>query len=204
MRLPYAPSDPPPDSPASVPQIYDQIRARRHPRPLIPLDLALLHSPPVASGWSAFLGAIRGQTSLEARVLELAIARVAVLNTAVHEWNVHGALALKAGVSAEGMETVRKAAAGVAEDSGEKAEGEGGLSAREWAVLAYTDQMTRKVKVDDGVFERLKEVVFNDREIVEITAAVGAYNCVSRFLVALDVGEMNSHELKSVEDLSKG
>ncbi|KAI9665970.1 MAG: hypothetical protein M1821_003905 [Bathelium mastoideum] len=204
MRLPYAPSDPPPDSPASVSQTYDQIRARRHPRPLIPLDLALLHSPPVASGWSAFLGAIRGQTSLEARVLELAIARVAVLNAAVHEWNVHGALALKAGVSAEGMETVRKAAAGVVEGSGGKTEGEEGLSAREWAVVAYTDQMTRKVKVDDGVFERLKEVGFNDREIVEITAAVGAYNCVSRFLVALDVGEMNSRELKSVEDLSKG
>ena len=115
---------------------------------------------------------------------------------------MHGALALKAGVSTKGLETVKVAPAGVAE-SGQKRDGEGGLSEREWALLAYTDQMTTKVKVDDAVFTWLRQVGFSDMEIVEITAAVGAYNCVSRFLVALDVGEMNSHELKSVEELSK-
>ncbi|KAF2233223.1 putative 4-carboxymuconolactone decarboxylase [Viridothelium virens] len=201
MRVPYAQSNPPADSSADVTQVYDQIRARRHPRPLIPLDLALLNSPPVASGWSSFLGAIRGQTSLESRVSELPISRVAVLNQAVHEWEVHGALAHKAGVSQEGMETVRTAQAGVAE-SGQKGNGEGGLSKKEWALIAYTDQMTTKVKVDDAVFARLKEVGFSDREVVEITATVAAYNCVSRFLVALDVGEENGHALKSVEELS--
>ena len=201
MRLPYAPSDPPADVPANTAQIYDQIRTRRHPRPLIPLDLALLHSPPVASGWSSLLGAVRSQTSLDPRISELVISRVAVLNGAVHEWDIHGALALKAGVGKEGLETVKAAQAGVAE-SGWRGE-EGGLSEREWALLAYTDQMTTKVKVDDVVFARLKQVGFNDREIVEITATVGAYNCVSRFLVALDVGEMNSHQLKTVEELSK-
>ncbi|KAI9696510.1 MAG: hypothetical protein M1820_008138 [Bogoriella megaspora] len=202
MRLSYAPSEPPSDSPAGTAQIYDQIRARRHPRPLIPLDLALLHSPPVASGWSSFLGAIRTQTSLAARDLELPIARVAVLNNAVHEWNVHAALALKAGVSQEGMETVRNAETGVNKELSRE-EGEGGLSSREWTLVAYTDAMTHGVQVDDPKFERLKEVGFVEREIVELTAAIAAYNCVSRFLVALDVGEMNSHHLMSVEELSK-
>jgi alkylhydroperoxidase family enzyme len=201
MRLPYAPREAPPDAPEYIADTYEQIRARRHPRPLIPLDLALLHSPPIASGWSSFLGAIRSKTTLEPRVLELPIARVAVLNGAVHEWNVHGALALKAGVSREGMETLKSSPAGVAERGGQR-EGEGGLTQREWALLAYTDQMTTRVKVEDEVFERLKQVGFEEREMVEITAAVAAYNCVSRFLVALDVGEMNSHELKSVEELA--
>lgn len=60
----------------------------------------------------------------------------------------------------------------------------------QWAVMAYTDAMTRDVRVREEVFEKLKRY-FGKKEIVEITATVAAYNCVSRFLVALDVGEMN-------------
>lgn len=58
------------------------------------------------------------------------------------------------------------------------------------AVMAYTDAMTLDVCVPYVVFERLKNS-FEEREVVEITATIAAYNCVSRFLVALDVGERN-------------
>lgn len=58
------------------------------------------------------------------------------------------------------------------------------------AVLRYTDAMTRNVSVPERLFQEVKEL-FNEREVVEITATVAAYNCVSRFLVALDVGEKN-------------
>lgn len=60
------------------------------------------------------------------------------------------------------------------------------------AVLAYADAMTLDVSVKGEVFGELKRVGFTEKEIVEITATVAAYNCVSRFLVALDVGEKNS------------
>jgi alkylhydroperoxidase family enzyme len=50
--------------------------------------------------------------------------------------------------------------------------------------------MTLDVRVPDDVFGELKKH-FSEREVVEITATVGAYNCVSRVLVALDVGERN-------------
>lgn len=56
--------------------------------------------------------------------------------------------------------------------------------------MAYTDAMTLEVSVPEDVFARLKGS-FEDKEIVEITATIAAYNCVSRFLVALDVGEKN-------------
>lgn len=69
------------------------------------------------------------------------------------------------------------------------------------AVIAYTDQMTRNVRVDQEVFDALKNVGLGDREIVELTAAIAGYNCVSRFLVALDVGENNGRQMKSVEEL---
>lgn len=59
------------------------------------------------------------------------------------------------------------------------------------ALLSYTDSMTLKVQVDDQVFARLQKW-FGEKEIVEITSTIAAYNCVSRFLVALDVGERNA------------
>ena len=86
MRLPYAPSSPPASSPSSVTDTYSRIAARRHPRALIPLDLTLLHSPPVADGYNAFVGALRTQTVVPQSLLELAICRVAILTDAVYEW----------------------------------------------------------------------------------------------------------------------
>lgn len=86
-----------------------------------------------------------------------------------------------------------------------------GLDEKHAAVAAYTDSMTKGCIVKDAVFERVKGL-FSEREVVEITvsvvacfglggvvpltlrfqATISAYNCVSRFLVALDVGEMAS------------
>lgn len=61
------------------------------------------------------------------------------------------------------------------------------------AVLSYTDAMTLNVTVPDEVFGKLK-AHYSDKEVVEITATIAAYNCVSRFLVALDVGERNAQK----------
>ena len=57
------------------------------------------------------------------------------------------------------------------------------------AVMEVTDAMTLGIIVPQGKFDALKKH-FSDREVVEIVATVSAYNCVSRFLVALDVGQM--------------
>lgn len=205
MRLPYAPSTPPADSPAETASIYARIAARRHPRPLIPLDRALLHSPPVADGWNSLLGAIRSQTVLDQGLLELAVCRVAVLNRAVYEWNAHAPLALKGGVRPEGLCCARDVGAYGGEGGGgccQWGAEDRGLSAGEWAVLAYTDQMTHNVKVDDEVFEALRTVAgLGEREVVELTTGIASYNCVSRVLVALDVGEWNGTEMKSVDEM---
>src|SRR5687767_7375414 len=61
MRVPYAPSTAPDEE--SRP-IYERIAARRAPRPLQPLDLALLQNPAVADGWNSFIGAIRTKTTV--------------------------------------------------------------------------------------------------------------------------------------------
>ena len=67
----------------------------------------------------------------------------------------------------------------------------GALSEKQWAVLQYADAMTRDVSVSSEVFQAVKSQGFNEQEMVEITTTVAAYNMVSRFLVALDVGEQN-------------
>ena len=89
------PANPTPENEA----IYARIAARRNPRPITKLDLALLHNPSIASGWNELLGAIRTKTSLSSGDTELAVCRVAVLNGAVYEWFAHAPLALKGGVS---------------------------------------------------------------------------------------------------------
>ena len=59
-------------------------------------------------------------------------------------------------------------------------------SKEERAVLAYTDAMTRDVKVPDDVFSAVR-AAFDERETVELTATIAGYNLVSRFLVAMQL-----------------
>ena len=54
--------------------------------------------------------------------------------------------------------------------------------------------MTVGVQVSDEIFAGLRGFFPEEREVVEITATVAAYNCVSRFLVALDVGGMSERD----------
>ncbi|VDC06094.1 unnamed protein product [Peniophora sp. CBMAI 1063] len=189
MRLPYVPN-PPPTTSLEEQAIVDRIATRRAPRPLQPLDLTLLHSPPIADGWNAFLAAVRTRTAaVPDDVRELAITRVAAINRAWYEWGHHAPLAVSAGISQAAIDSVvREVAAPL--DLAADGEARGGLDQRLWAVLCLADEMTRSVEVRDATFESVKGLL-GERGTVELVAIVAAYNCVSRFLVALDVGERN-------------
>jgi alkylhydroperoxidase family enzyme len=186
MRLPYVP-DPPQNLTPEEEQIVQRVRARRGARGLIPLDRTLLHAPPVADGWNTLLGAIRTKTSLPTDLREIAICRVALINRAWYEWTHHAPILLDSeGFDEEKLAVVRRLS---------QAEGRGGLSERQWVVLKYADAMTRDVEVSEELFGELRSLGgLGEKEIVELTATVATYNCVSRFLVALDVGEMNGKE----------
>ncbi|CAN9228276.1 hypothetical protein CC77DRAFT_1003358 [Alternaria alternata] len=184
MRLPYVP-DPPNFTSEEDKAVEQRVRQRRGEKGLIALDRTLLHAPPVADGWNSFLGSIRTKTSLPTAIRETAICRVAVLNKAWYEWESHSPILESAtDVTEHQVRAVLESAAREPLDDI--------LGPRLSAVLAYTDAMTLDVRVPDAVFEKLKEAGFSDKEIVEITATIAAYNCVSRFLVALDVGERNA------------
>lgn len=141
---------------------------------LLDLDRLLLHSAPVARGWNAYMGAIRGACVLDGALREIAILLVARLNRAPYEFAQHEPVALREGVTPQKI-----AALGAWADATL-------FTPRERAVLGYTQAMTQNVQVAASVFDALR-LWFNAREIVELTATVAAYNMVSRFLEALGV-----------------
>ncbi|KAF1943721.1 4-carboxymuconolactone decarboxylase-like protein [Clathrospora elynae] len=183
MRLPYV-SDPPNFTNEDDKAIEERVRQRRGEKGLIALDRTLLHAPLVADGWNSFFGAIRTKTSLSVSIRETIICRIAVLNKAWYEWGIHSPILESApDITTEQVEAVLC--------SPQRKPQEDILDAAHAAVLAYTDAITLDVQVPDSVFAQLK-ALFNEKEVVEITATIAGYNCVSRILVALDVGERNA------------
>ncbi|EXJ95194.1 hypothetical protein A1O1_00313 [Capronia coronata CBS 617.96] len=181
MRLNYVPN-PPTNLAAEDQEVLERVKARRGAMGLIPLDLTLLHAPKVADGWNALLGAIRTKNSLPDDIREIAICRPALINRAWFEWKAHAPILLKSpGFTEEKLEVVKQL----------HPASQGPLDDRQWAVLRYADTMTRDVSVPQSLFDEVKGAGFSEQEIVEITATVASYNMVSRFLVALDVGEAN-------------
>jgi AhpD family alkylhydroperoxidase len=166
-RIPYADVDSP-----AVKALADRIAAERGS--VLELYRMLLHSPPVAEGWLRYLTAIRTECALPADLRELVIMRIADINGASYEAEQHAPYATRAGVSAEQLRDLRGW------------ESSRSFDARQRAVLAYADAMTRRIRVTDQEFRAVREHL-DDRLIVELTATIGAYNMVSRFLEALQI-----------------
>lgn len=161
------------DAPGVDAELMRRMAQRRGGR-LLNLDRQLLHSAAVASGWNTMFGAIRTGCALNGVSRELAILLVAVINRAPYEFAQHAPVALADGVTPAQIDAVAHW------------RGSALFDARQQAVLAYTEAMTRQVQVDDAVFDALRQH-FDAREIVELTATVAGYNMVSRFLEALRI-----------------
>ena len=140
-----------------------------------PLYQVLLNSPAIAHGWEQLLTAVRKRSSLAADVRELVILRVAVLDRASYEFDAHVPHAQQAGVSEAAIAALR----------------EGPLSAvfsgAQRQALLLTDAMTRDIDVPQALFDAVR-THFDERAMVDLTVTIAAYNMVSRFLVALQVG----------------
>lgn len=170
-RLPYADLAHPQAKP-----LVDRILAERGS--VLHLYQMLLHSPPVAAGWLNYLTSIRQLSTLPGDLREMVIMRIAILNGAPYEADQHAPIALKEGMTQDQLDALT--------DWDESDQ----FDARERAVLAYTDAMTRQIQVPEPVFAAVRAML-DDRLMVELTATVAAYNMVSRFLEALQI---HSHD----------
>lgn len=135
----------------------------------------LLNSAPIAEGWEKMLTAVRNQSSVPPDIREMVILRVAILNDAPFEFEAHAPVARKVGVTEAKLAALHETTPGAE------------FTPRERAVFALTDAMTRHVQVPAALFEPLR-AYFDTRALVELVATVAAYNMVSRFLEALQIG----------------
>ena len=142
---------------------------------LINVYRLLLHSPALAESWFGHSNAVRWKTSLDGRLRELVIVRIALVHGADYIVKQH----VPALTTPEGITEADCAALShwrLAQN----------FSERERAALAYAETMTRDVDVPDAVFNEVARH-FNERQIVELTVLIGAYNMNTRVLKALQV-----------------
>lgn len=172
-RIPYADLSNPEIAP-----LVDRITAERGS--ILHVYQMLLHSAPVASGWLNYLTAIRQQSAVPGALRELVIIRIAIINGAPYEAEQHSPIALREGVTQAQLDELA-----TWQDSKQ-------FDPTQRAVLAYTDAMTKNIRVPAEVFAGVKALM-SDLLIVELTATIGAYNMVSRFLEAL---EIHSHDAR--------
>jgi 4-carboxymuconolactone decarboxylase len=142
---------------------------------LINIYRLMLHSPALAGAWFDLNQAVRYGTEIDGRSRELAVIRVAILNDVEYVQRAHGpAYALKEGLTREQVEAIANW------------QGSNLFSEPQRALLAYTDAMTREVDVPDAIFAEVRRH-FSERQTVELTMLIGAYNMLTRFLKALKV-----------------
>ena len=166
-RIPYASID----DPAARP-LVERIRAERGS--VLHLYRMLLHSPALAEGWLAYLTAVRQKLDLPGDLRELVIMRVARLNGAPYEADQHAPIALREGVTPQQLADLENWAESQA------------YTERQRRVLALCDAMTRDIHFDASLIAAVRDEL-GERQTVELTATVAAYNMVSRFLEALAI-----------------
>jgi alkylhydroperoxidase family enzyme len=159
--------------------VLDAIVARRGAGGLMNLDRMLLHSPPFAEGWNLMLGRVRRELALDAKLRELAVCTVAVLNGAIYELHHHRPVWMEAG----GTPEQAAALARLDPENPDLSDFDGA----ERAVIMLTIEMTRRVAVPPEVLTAARHAVDDDRRLVELIGVIAAYNMVSRFLVATGV-----------------
>ena len=164
--------------------LISKIKAERGGR-FLNLYRTLAHSPGVCEGWLHLFTELRQKAKLDDLSRELAIMEVAILNGAEYEYKAHVPFALKAGMTQAQLDALPGWQVSDA------------FTPRMRAVLAYTDAMTQKIKVPQAIFAAAR-AHFDEREMVELTATVGGYNLVSRFLEATqmphETGTLKAHD----------
>ena len=170
-RISYVQESTHPELAPVIKTISEQRRGK-----LIPVYGLLLHSPDIAQAWMGFINAVRWKNTLTARLREIVIVRVAVLNNATYVIDVHR----QHFAAADGL-TIAECDALLAAKIGNST-----FSELERYVIDYVDALTLTSQVPEIVFEQVKHS-FDERQLVELSVLTGAYNMHTRVLNALKV-----------------
>jgi len=158
--------------------LVESIRSRRGGN-LLNLDRMLLHSPPFATGWNHLLGIVRNDLEVPAKLRELSICTVAILNKADYEFIQHSPEFLKAGGTKQQLIALQHLEASNSKSSL--------FDTTEQAVIQLSIEMTQSIQVSKMTMDTVKAVLANDQHLVELVGVIATYNMVSRYLVALGI-----------------
>ncbi len=167
-------------------EIYDKIEeggAR-----VLNLYRALAHNPNVLLNFTRLGNSLLSRAELSPKLRELVILRIARLTGSEYEWAQHYPVALEVGVTREQTEAISHWS-----DSTK-------FSDEERAVLQYADEVAQNVEVKDKTFKALRQYL-NEQCIVELTASIGYWGMVARFLVPLQI-EIDAQTAGSAGDLT--
>ena len=159
-RIPY------PDPATAPPEVKELTQS------LPPLNIfrMLPHAPTLLRGFAQLGTAILSRATLDARLRELVILRVAACSPAPYEWQQHEPIARACGASLDEIEALRRGDAAAA-----------CFGAREQALLRLTDDLLAGPRASDATLAAMREH-FSDRELCEAILTVGYYMLVARFL----------------------
>ena len=157
---------------AELSELIAKIKGARGGR-LINIYRLMLNSPALANAWFDLNQAVRYGTEIDGQCRELAVIRVAILNNVEYVIRAHGpAYALKEGLTPAQVEALANWSESTL------------FTDKQRALLAYVDAMTRDIDVADAVFAEVRKH-FSERQTVELTMLISAYNMLTRFLKAL-------------------
>jgi 4-carboxymuconolactone decarboxylase len=126
----------------------------------------LMHHPSLAGPFLAYNNVLLFQPTLEPRLRELMVLRVAWRTRSKYEWVQHVRLAQRYGVSAAEIDAIAQ---------GADADGWKPLEAD---LLAATDQLIDDYCINDETWRRLAAEL-DARELVEVVFVVGTYTCLA-------------------------
>lgn len=133
-------------------------------RPMPKVMGLLAHNVALGQGWLEFNRLLAKSATVDARLRELIILRVAWVTRSAYEWSQHTRIGHRAGLTTEQLHAIPQ---GPAADL---------WSPIERAVLAAADQLVARQVVDDETWARLAEH-FDPAQLLEVLFTAGTYIC---------------------------
>ncbi len=126
----------------------------------------MLHHPALAGSWLAYNNVLLWSPSLDHRLRELMVLRVAHLTGSPYEWDQHVKLSERYGVTNADIEAVK---AGPESDA---------LAPLERDLIEATDQLINGYRIADDTWQRLAKQL-DERQLIEAIFVVGTYTCLA-------------------------
>jgi len=141
---------------------------------VINLFRVMAHCPRVGRYFLRLGNSILFKGAVPTNLRELAILRVGQINQALYEYSQHVPIALRCGVRQEQIDALPDW------------ETSRHFNEQERAILGYTDEVTKNIRVKDDTFAAVQSFL-SEEGMVELTTTIGYYGMVCRILEAFQI-----------------